>query len=302
MRIDSLRRSALVKGALEARRPTRWWIAALLILAVAVILVGDLIMLLYDRVVANAPGSVAAQAMEFFTNAGALLALWLWLRFKEKRAFSSVGFRSHRPWFRFLIGVGIGAGMISLVVACLVLLGQYQQQLAPPDTLDLADFLVSVPLLMIVWTIQGSTEETLMRGYLLQTAATQLPGWLAILLPGALFSAMHFVGEGPQVIAGVNILLFALFVSFVALRQGSIWMVCGIHAGWNGFQGNVFTLPVSGNVYTSGFFHYGPTERASTWLAGGDFGPENSVVVTIVWGIAALLGYLYFVRKPKTLP
>lgn len=299
MRIDALRSSGLVQGALEARRPTAWWVAALLIIFVAVILVGELVMLLYDRVVPNASGSLAAQAMEFFTNAGALLALWLWLRFKERRAFPSVGFRGSRPWLRFLVGAGIGAGMISLVVGCLVLLGQYQYQPQSHGAWSPGSSLAAVALLVLVWTMQGSTEETLMRGYLLQTAATQLPGWLAILLPGALFSAMHFVGEDPQLVAGLNILLFALFVSFIALRQGSIWMACGIHVGWNGFQGNVFTLPVSGNAYTTGLFRYEPTGHALPWLAGGGFGPENSVVVTIVWATAALLAYFYFAARPR---
>lgn len=301
MEINSLGASRLVQGAAEARRPTRWWLAALLIIVVGVILVGQLVVLAYDSLFDYAAGSLTAQALELFTNAGTLLALWLWLRFKEKRAFASVGFRSTRPLLKFFAGMCIGAGMITLVVMLLVAMGEYHRVSPPAGTLGGGHALVPVVMLAAVWAVQASTEETMMRGYLLQTAALQLPGWLAVLLPGAIFSAMHFATEGPQPIAGVNILLFALFVSFLALRQGSIWMACGIHMGWNWFQGNVFTLPVSGNVYGTGIFHFSPVTTASPWLAGGDFGPENSIVVTVVWGVAAFLAYGYF-RSQKPLP
>ena len=139
-----------------------------------------------------------------------------------------------------------------------------------------------------------------MRGYLLQTSARQLPGWLAILAPGVLFSAVHFATEEPLPIAGLNILIYALFVSFIALRQGSLWLACGIHTGWNWFQGNVFGLPVSGNAYNTGVFHLGPKASSSPWLGGGAFGPENSLVVTAVWGAALLLAYVYFRKAQRT--
>lgn len=294
MNINALNESPLVRGAAEARHPTRWWIAALLIVVVGVILVGEIVMLAYARIFDYAAGSLTAQGLELFTNAGTLLVLWLWLRFKEKRAFASVGFRSGQPLLTFFAGVGIGAGMITLVVAILVAIGEYHRVPTPTGALGGGEALVPVLLLAAVWAVQASTEETMMRGYLLQTAGLQLPGWLALLLPGLIFSAMHFATEDPQVVAGVNILLFALFVSFLALRQGSLWMACGIHMGWNWFQGNVFTLPVSGNVYANGIFHFAPVGAGPPWLAGGDFGPENSVVVTLVWGAAAFIGYRYF--------
>jgi hypothetical protein len=141
--------------------------------------------------------------------------------------------------------------------------------------------------------MQSSTEEILMRGYLLQTSALQLPGWLAILIGGLIFSGVHLL-EGLLPVAFVNIILYATLASFVALRQGSLWMVCGIHTGWNWFQGNVFNVPVSDNPYATGIFHFRPVETSPEWLNGGSFGPENSLVVTTVWGIATILAYRYF--------
>ncbi|MDC6170640.1 CPBP family intramembrane glutamic endopeptidase [Paucibacter sp. XJ19-41] len=300
MNVENLRESALVRGATETSRPTAWWLAAMLIFGVGVVAVGLVVSVLYGMVLASTPGSLGAQWMEFFTNAGALLALWLWLRFKERRAFASVGFRDSAPLRQFGIGLLIGAGMITLSLLILLATGQYQLAPSPAQALGGTAALLPVVMLLVVWAVQSSTEETLMRGYLLQTAALQLPGWLAILLPGLLFSAVHFATEGILPVAGINIAVFAILASFVALRQGSLWMACGIHTGWNWFQGNVFNVPVSGNAYTTGIVHLRPVDTAPQWLSGGAFGPENSVVVTLVWGVAALVAYRRFRRCGHT--
>ncbi|NTU85476.1 MAG: hypothetical protein HGA45_40000 [Chloroflexales bacterium] len=41
-------------------------------------------------------------------------------------------------------------------------------------------------------------------------------------------------------------------------------------------------------------FTFGPAAGASHFLSGGDFGPEGSLIVTLVWGLAAFLAYRYF--------
>lgn len=283
----------LVQGAAEAKRPTRWWLVAMMIPVVFIIVIGGAVNVAYSALIPYESGSLAAQGMEFFTNGAAVLGLWLWLRYKEQRPFSSLGFRGGRMLPKFGIGLAIGAGMSTLTVAILLLTGQYQMVPAPPNAVGGVAALLPVILLVIVWTMQSSTEEILMRGYLLPTSALQLPGWFAILIGGLLFSGLHFV-EGFLPIAGVNIILFSTLASFVALRQGALWMVCGIHTAWNWFLGNVFNVPVSGNPYATGILHFRPVENSPQWLSGGSFGPENSIVVTLIWGIAAIAAYRYF--------
>ena len=139
-----------------------------------------------------------------------------------------------------------------------------------------------------------------MRGYLTQLSALQLPGWVAVLLPAILFSLLHMTESGlSQPVSIINIIFFALLASFVALRQGSLWMVCGIHTGWNWFQGNVFGVPVSGTQWLTHVFNFVPSETSNPSLSGGAFGPENSLVVTIVWGVAMVVAYFYFLSDSK---
>jgi membrane protease YdiL (CAAX protease family) len=293
--INSIRESTLIQYAREARRPTRWWLAALFIVFIGIIgaqVAGEA---LFGLITTPAEGSIAAQIAEIVTNGIGLLLLWAWLKFKEVRAFSSVGLRGLGALQKFITGVAIGAGLITLSVLALLVVGQYGQVPVPAGGSGGVAALLPALLLVGVWVVQASTEEIFTRGYLLQAGGLQLPGWVAILVPALLFTGLHFVGAGLSApVAILNIMLFSLLASFVALRQGSLWMVCGIHTGWNWFQGNVFGAAVSDTARTTSLFHFGPSETASYWVAGGGFGPENSLVVSVVWGIAAFIAYRYF--------
>ena len=295
MSLNNLQESSLVQAATAAQRPTRWWLAILFAVIMAIIITSALATALVDMVVQTEEGSIGAQVKELIVFAATFLVIAAWVRFKEGRPVRSLGFIGGTGLKRFLIGLAIGAGLLTLSVLLVLMLGQYEA--AAPAAGSLSGIAALLPALLLVlhWSIQSSTEETVMRGYLVQTNALQLPGWVAILIPAIIFSLLHMAELGlSEPVSIINIVLFALFASFVALRQGSLWMACGIHAGWNWFQGNVFGVPVSGNAFQTGVFHLAPTETATHFLSGGAFGPENSLVVTIVWGVATVMAYRYF--------
>lgn len=299
MNLNNLKESPLVQGSTEAKRPTRWWVAALITVIVGIFILSVVVSLLVGMVYNPPPNSIGAQLIETIIMLVTFLAAAAWVRFKEGRAVSSLGFRGSGALRRFVVGVAIGAGLLAISVLLLITLGQYE--MSPPVEGGLGGAAALLPALILLvahWTVQSSTEETLMRGYLVQTNALQLPGWLAILIPGIIFALLHITDTGfSEPISIINIIFFALLVSFVALRQGSLWMACGIHTGWNWCQGNIFGVPVSGHQWDTGVFHFVPVETAAHFLSGGDFGPENSLVVTAVWGIAMVVAYLYF-RRP----
>lgn len=299
MNLNNLKESPLVQGAIEAKRPTSWWVAILFVVIVCIFILGAAVTLLVQLFYSPPPNSIGGQLIETMIMLVTFLVAATWVRFKEGRPVSSLGFRGSGALRRFVIGVVIGAGLLALSVLLIIGLGQYE--MAPPVAGGLGGMAALLPALILLvahWTVQSSTEETLMRGYLVQTNALQMPGWLAILIPGIIFSLLHISGTGlSEPISIINILFFAIFTSFVALRQGSLWMVCGIHTGWNWCQGNIFGVPVSDHQWDTGVFHFVPTETASHALSGGDFGPENSLVVTVVWGITMIVAYLYF-RRP----
>lgn len=141
--------------------------------------------------------------------------------------------------------------------------------------------------------VQASTEETVTRGYMLQSAGSQMKGSLAVGLVAIVFAVAH-VDFHPLVL--LNIALYSLMASFVSLARGSLWLACGFHIGWNAFQGNVFGLPVSGNPYQVSIWAIGPGDGSQSVLTGGDFGIEGGLVTTCLWGLGALAAYVYWRR------
>lgn len=69
----------------------------------------------------------------------------------------------------------------------------------------------------------------------------------------------------------------------------------GVHSGWNFFQGPVFGFPVSGQAEPTTLLSH---KRVGTdWLSGGDFGPEASLLILPVLGLAFIAMYLW-ARSP----
>ena len=67
--------------------------------------------------------------------------------------------------------------------------------------------------------------------------------------------------------------------------------MCAIHAVWNWLQQVVFGLPNSGQAppAENTLISIQPIETLPTFVWGGGFGPEGTIVATIV--LVALLGY-----------
>jgi hypothetical protein len=83
-----------------------------------------------------------------------------------------------------------------------------------------------------------------------------------------------------------------LCASYMATRR--IWFAMGTHIAWNFFQGGVFGVATSG-VAAEGLLKgslHGPT-----YLTGGAFGPESSIIALIVCALAALAILTYARRE-----
>lgn len=242
-------------------------------------------------------GTVASQWNEVITNGFTLLVLALWVIFYERRSFWSLGLRDRRVVARFAAGVLGGIALVAIPIVILAVLGQFTTDATDSHTTTGTAAVWIVVSLIPVWIVQGSTEEIVVRGYLLQWHGLQLKnGWVAVLLPSIGFAVVH-LDFHPIVL--INIILIALFFSFLSLAQGSIWLAAGIHAGWNMAQSNIFGAPVSGSTRDVALFTFGADNGSSDVLTGGDFGVEGSIVTTVVILIAAYGSYLYYRRSSR---
>jgi hypothetical protein len=135
-------------------------------------------------------------------------------------------------------------------------------------------------------SVAAAGEEVLVRGYPLQLLAESRGAAVALLVTSLVFAGLHLGNPSVGWIGVVNVAVAGLFLGVLVLRTGSLWWATGAHLGWNWGQAFLADLPVSGFdlVDTPG---WDASLTGSSWIAGGGFGLEGSVLSTVVLGGAA---------------
>jgi uncharacterized protein len=213
------------------------------------------------------------------------LLLGTWLKLHEKRPLQTVGLERNGALRRYLRGVLVALFMYSMVVANLTAFGYIRVDESNMESAGFAA-LPSVLVIFLAWMIQGSAEEALYRGWLFPTLTVRYGPLIGLGISGLLFMAAHSLGAGFSPLAALNLLLFAAFATFYALREESLWGIAGWHAAWNWVQGNLFGLPVSGYEIGGTLVNLRITQW--DWVSGGTFGPEGGIVVSAVLAIAVV--------------
>ena len=215
------------------------------------------------------------------------LLVLLWAGLFERRGPSTLGLNAKGP-MRFLRGYLIGRAFLAAVVGVIWGTGGYVVEGAGAfGSAAVGAALLPIGVLLLGFIIQGSTEEILFRGWLMQLIASRHGLWIAVIANSALFALAHAGNIEPsrELFVGLaNIVLFGLFISLYAVREGSLWGVCGWHAAWNWLLGLGFGLEVSGQVIDTVPLITDLTAApgAAWWLTGAAFGPEASLVTTAV--------------------
>ncbi|WP_105157713.1 CPBP family intramembrane glutamic endopeptidase [Streptococcus suis] len=225
------------------------------------------------------------------------LAIILWARFVEKSPWLGLGIRKKGALKDFLLGWGIGAAMLTTCVLLMWGFGAIQVTSFQFSANLVGEFLI----LVLAWSIQGTTEELLTRGWMFSSLAAKYNIPVGILISSLFFSFLHLGNDGLSLIPLLDLTLFAILASLVMLKTGNIWVISGIHAAWNCFQGNVFAFPVSGTQAGQAFIAV--ETSGPDWLSGGAFGVEGSIISLLIQaGIITWLVYeLYFTSPSKQL-
>lgn len=281
----------LVGGMDAARRPTGPIVAILIVLAavaIGQIVVGVPLYLVLFGIGTPDQGGLGYQLYATVVLFGVTsLALFAWVRFKEVRPFATVGFRSGPS--RIWLGAVTGLVMFAVIVLVAVAAGQMTVQARPVSAALAGGVLVA----LAGFAVQGSTEEILTRGYLMQATVRRWGLVAGVAVQAVLFTLLHGLNPGTGVLPLVNLALVAVFLAGWALLEGGLWGVCAWHAVWNWTQGNVWGLLVSGQPIDTSLLSTRPAAGSSVLLTGGGFGPEGSVTTTVVLlagiGVVAVL-------------
>lgn len=275
------------------------WGVAVLVMGIAQGLSGGLGLLLpgIDMTSPSRPDTLLYLLVVVFGSSA--LAMLLWIRFVENRPLASMGLRKQKALGRFGRGLGLGLAFNAVAVFTIFVLGGYDIAAFAP-AFHAPGALVMIALLFVGFIIQGSTEEIMMRGWVLSAMAARFGLVIAVIVNSTIFAALHLGNEGLDHInwiAMANIVLVGLFLSLYAVREGSLLGVFGFHAAWNWLLGLGFGLDVSGSTVDvpALIVDFDNRAEAADWLTGSSFGPEGSLVVSAV----LFLGVLWFLLPQK---
>jgi membrane protease YdiL (CAAX protease family) len=220
---------------------------------------------------------------------GALIGYYTFVRVIERR--SAPELLSSGSTQELLAGLTFGAALMSLVMGALYIAGAYSAS-------GFNRLAAAIPALVAA-LMAGVTEELLIRAAVFRIIERWLGSWLALGLTAGLFGVMHIPNPNSTAFSTLSVAVgggLMLCAAFMVTRR--IWFAMGTHIAWNFFQGGVFGVATSG-VATEGLLKgslHGPT-----YLTGGQFGPESSVVALIVCALAALSLLTFAWRKGQFL-
>jgi uncharacterized protein len=213
---------------------------------------------------------------------------------------SAIGFAGPAIW-PFVRGILWGLVSLASVVCLIALAGGYRIETGGVWTQVAMTAFAPFGAAALAFIIQGSSEEIMIRGWLMQLAASRYGVTLGIVFSTIVFSLLHGINIAPSdelVLGLANIVLVGAFLGLYAAQEGSIWGVCGWHAAWNWLLGVGFGLEVSGGEIGVGALVVDLKSESGVpwWITGGAFGPEASLVTTG----ALLAGFLWLLfRGPR---
>lgn len=213
----------------------------------------------------------------------------LYCLFIEKRSIAGMGFYGN-VGKSAVAGIAAGLGLTVLVAGSQILLGA--------GVIEWSGTL-SVPVCIVFFLttlIQSSGEEVLCRGFFMNSLGSRHSWVFAAVVNSVIFGAIHMGNPGVTPLAIINVVVAGILFSVIAIRY-NLWVSCAAHAMWNFSEGYIFGSNISGNEAMMSVFSVTPTDKP-TWLTGGEFGIEGSIVVFILYILAIAL-VLFLPRSSK---
>ena len=263
---------------------TGWRIAlfGVIFTVVAALLLG-IIFLLDARQGALSQGAVVLAA---------LVAGWMMTRLVNRKPPGAIGLFLHPRLFSDL-GTGLLLGFLMMAgIFCFELAAGFVSVVGRQPTVGAA--VAELGTLAVDFSLAGTLEELLFRGYPFQTLMQGVGFLPASLLVSGLFALAHGFNPGITWLASFNIFLAGLWLSVAYMRSRSLWFPIALHIGWNFSQSAIFSFPTSGIDFSSRAL-FVLEQRGPDWLTGGAFGPEGGLVATV----ALLLGTWHILKSRR---
>ena len=238
-------------------------------------------------------GLLFRQIQELIVYASSIYIASRWL---DRRSFESLGLKVGRQaLFDLLAGIGIVLVQLGFIYGIMSSLGWltfdgFAWEFDAPGTV-----LMTTLLFFVIFLLVGWNEELLSRGYHLQTIASGLNMFWAVLISSAFFGLLHLDNPHATWVSTAGVFFAGVYQSYGYIRTRQLWLPIGLHVGWNFFEGVVFGFPVSGlDIYALTRIQVtGPV----SWT-GGAFGPEAGLILLPSLIVGSALIY-WFTRNRK---
>ena len=155
----------------------------------------------------------------------------------------------------------------------------------------------SLAFFLVMDVVVAWWEELVFRGYLLQNMIEGMGLVIAVALSCLIYGLVHITNPNAGLLSTAIIVLFGYLRIYGYLATGQLWLSMGMHIGWNFFQGPVFGYAASGQETAS---LISQTPAGPAWLSGGAFGPEGSILIIPVIGLALLVMRWWSKRPAST--
>jgi uncharacterized protein len=195
----------------------------------------------------------------------------------------------HAQW-NLLLGTGVGAAGAAVLILAPVLCG-----LAHFESVAEAGFSIRTCVFTLALLFCGAAgEEIAFRGFPLQFLIRGYGAWVAVPGIGLLFGLLHGFNPGATPLSMANTAGFGILFGIALMRSHDLWLPIGLHFGWNA------TLPFLG-VDLSGFtiqvVGYRLVWKAGNLWSGGAYGPEASILATVLLAVLFVVVWKMPVRR-----
>ena len=232
-----------------------------------------------------------SQKIDFYLICFAIIAslvLWKSRIHIDKRPFHSLGLNANRGAVR-----DVAAGfIISAILVLTVILIEVANGWLSFEVLRLQKTEIATGLFHLVFVggfVVAWWENLFFVSYLFLNFKDGCGFWCAYVLNCLIFGLIHLSNPNANIAAFGGIVLIHAYEIFAFLKTRNLWLVLGIHAGWNSLQG-LAGFAVSGQAENQIIAQVNITP---TWLGGGLFGPEAGLIIVLTSIIAFALIWLY---------
>jgi len=216
-------------------------------------------------------------------TASLFFGYWVIAKYYERRIITEFTFRP----IDITISAFFGISLIGITLLSLYGLNNYQ-------VLSFRGFSLALPIMGMIF-LGVIFEEVVFRGIIFRLLEKHAGTVKALFAQSLLFGGLHMFNDSTSAVTAISVTLIGAFWAVIYVYSRNLWVVIANHFAWN-LTIFIAGAPLSGQEEWRLSAPFETSYQGPTWLTGGGFGPEDSIINILVI-IGALVGLAYLARQ-----